>query len=145
MSAARFNIALFGSRRHRSILFAAHIVLLFALAFLSISPWIKIGLFLALLANGYHTYRALREQGEITRLTLEHEQLSAVHRGQWCEVQTFSPIFVTSWVIIFKLKVDDRTYRLALWQDSADVEQLRQLRVWLLCGRWRGMVGGGRM
>lgn len=90
-----------------------------------------------LLVNGYYTHRSWRKQGEITHLAFDDEQLAVVCHGQWRPVQALSPVLVVSWLTILKLKVDGKMYVLSLWRDSAEADPLRQLRVWLLCGRWK--------
>lgn len=137
MPGARLNIALRPSRRHWQLLLGSHLLLLVAVVVLQVPIIGKALLTLALLINIAYTRRLLHRLREISQLSLEHEQLSAFRLGQWQVVECLTPLLVSSWVTIIKLRINGGNYVLPLWRDSADAEAVRQLRVWLLCGGWK--------
>lgn len=95
-------------------------------------------MFLVMLAAHFiWAYSSLYRQREISRLMVEYEHVAVVCGERRWLVEETTPLLITAWLMILKLKLNGKIYRLTLWHDSGDAEQLRRLRVWLLCGGWR--------
>jgi hypothetical protein len=89
------------------------------------------------MANAAWVFSDCRKSAKITRIIIDDENLAMVHDQRRHEIDQLSPVFIADWLMILKITAKRKSYWLPLWQDSADTEQLRQLRVWILCGKWR--------
>lgn len=112
-------------------------MLLLCIVLLPAAALAKSALLLVLAGNAYCTYRNESERRNITHLALEHNLWSVVYREQKLDVEALVPIVVTARLTIIKFRCRDKTYVLPLWPDSADAQELRRLRVWLLAAGWK--------
>lgn len=137
MSGARINMALVPSRRHHQLLVAGHVVLLLCIVLLPAAALAKTALLVLLASSAYCTYRTELQRRNITHLTLDHNCWSMVYCEQRQDVEALVPIVVTAQLTVIKLRCRHKTYVLPLWPDSADAQELRRLRVWLLAAGWK--------
>lgn len=133
MHDVRLNIPLSWSRRHCFFLLAVHALLLVAIVALPLSFGLRLLFLASLLVHGVWSLFGLLRLAQISHLMLESERVVFVSNGERQVVEAFMPVLVTGWIMILKLTHNGGAVYLALWNDSADVDQLRQLRVWLLC------------
>lgn len=137
MSGVHLNIALSSSLSHCLLLFLVHTFLFVAVIAVPLSSRLQAVFLLMLFAHGIWTCFSLRKEREITRLMVEYEQVTFVCGGRLRVVDEVTPLLITAWLMILDLKCHGKVHRLTLWNDSADAQSLRRLRVWLLCGGWR--------
>lgn len=136
------RLALQPSRQLALALTGAGIAACGAIISLPLSGWQQLGA-IALIAAAtlYHVLRdaLLRIPHAIIAIEVgsQGEFRFQARNGGWLEATVRGDSFVTPWLIVLNLRVEDErlTRRALLLSDSGDTEMLRRLRVWL---RWGG-------
>jgi hypothetical protein len=137
VSGVHLNLALCQSKRHARILAAGHLIVLVLIIATPLTLQSRLILAFCLLANAVWVFSGFSKSAKITRITIDDDNLATVQDQRRHEIEQLSPVFISDWIMILKITANRKSHWLPLWQDSADAEQLRQLRVWILCGKWR--------
>ena len=134
------RLALRPSRRLTLVLAAAGIAACAAVLSLPLSSWQQLGaIVLIAAATLYHILRDawLRMPRSVVAIEVgtQGEFRCQARDGDWLEVAVRGDSFVTPWLTVLNLRVENERLarRTILLSDSGDTEMLRRLRVWL---RW---------
>lgn len=131
MISVSLNIPLKPSLRLRVAVMAAHIVAVFALAWLHVW-WVWLGSAVVLLSAGY--YYARLTSPLVTAIEVTESGYQLLDRGVWRSVKLKSAFITAPLTVVWFKGEQGESYHLTLLVDSLGVDDCRHLRIHL---RWR--------
>ncbi len=116
-------------------LVGTHLLALASLYLSDLEPGLSGFLSLAIVCHGYHVYRqsCLLLGRDVVKRLLRRNDLwfLLLADGRQVAAELVGDMVVLEWFVSLQFRHDKKVYPLVLWNDSANQDELRHLRVWL--------------
>lgn len=133
----QIDLTLVQSRMMLGFLVITHLLASLSLCLSGLNTTLVVFLNLAILCHGHQAcihYYFLATNDSVRQVWRKNGNwFVTLGDGREVAVNLVGEIIVLEWFVALRFRHDggDVTYRLVLWRDSADADELRHLRVWL--------------
>lgn len=125
------KVSLVPSWCYAGALCGLHLLVILAIAFAHLPPWLTLAALLGCLASVGWALRGWQRVRAITQLTIAGEQLTLFIHDEPHLAITHKSSLINPLITVLDLHAGGRRWLLPLLPDSAHPEDLRRLRVWL--------------